>query len=385
MSETDSEQQQQLYKILKDFVRDILITFPEYKDKLTQGVIDITLDNTDTEDAKSIYKYCENYYPDKFFDILYEKEEIITSDDSYFLPEIQFSKLWTEDISDKTRQTIWKYLQLILFSVVQNSDENFFGDNTSKLFEAINQDEFKGKLEETINEMQNIFDLSNIDLSDMPDISGINQENLPDVDELHKNINSMLDGKIGRLAKEIAEETTEELNIEMDDAQSMNDVFEKLFKNPTKLMGLVKSVGTKLDTKIKKGDIKESELIEEAQEMVEKMQSIPGMGNMQDLLKKMGMGGSGGKMNMNAMKSHMNQNLRQAKTKERMQQKLAERQMQKELEKQMKQLNKDNGEKDESKDIGNIFSTGEVVEKTPRKQNNKKKNKNKKKKKKINK
>ena len=66
MSETDSEQQQQLYKILKDFVRDILITFPEYKDKMTQGVIDITLDNTDTEDAKSIYKYCENYYPDKF-------------------------------------------------------------------------------------------------------------------------------------------------------------------------------------------------------------------------------------------------------------------------------------------------------------------------------
>ena len=370
------DNEKQLYKIVKDFVRDILITFPECKELLTQGIIDITLDNLETDDAKSVYKYCEKYYPDKFFDILYEKDELITGDDSYFLPNIQFSKLWKEDITDRTRQTIWKYLQLILFSVVQNSEENFFGDNTSKLFEAINQDEFKGKLEETLNDMQNIFDLSNIDLSDMADISGISQENLPDVDELHSNINSMLDGKIGRLAKEIAEETTEELNIEMDDAQSINDVFEKLFKNPTKLMGLVKSVGTKLDTKIKKGDIKESELIEEAQEMVEKMQSIPGMGNMQDLLNKMGMGG--GKVNMSAMKSQMGQNLRQAKMKERMQQKLAERQKQKE------EQEKSNLKPSEN---GSIFSTGEVVEKTPRKSNNKKKNKNKnkKKKKKINK
>ena len=370
------DNEKQLYKIVKDFVRDILITFPECKELLTQGIIDITLDNLETDDANSVYKYCEKYYPDKFFDILYEKDELITGDDSYFLPNIQFSKLWKEDITDKTRQTIWKYLQLILFSVVQNSEENFFGDNTSKLFEAINQDEFKGKLEETLNDMQNIFDLSNIDLSNMDDISGISQENLPDVDELHSNINSMLDGKIGRLAKEIAEETTEELNIEMDDAQSINDVFEKLFKNPTKLMGLVKSVGTKLDTKIKKGDIKESELIEEAQEMVEKMQSIPGMGNMQDLLNKMGMGG--GKVNMSAMKSQMGQNLRQAKMKERMQQKLAERQKQKE------EQEKSNLKPSEN---GSIFSTGEVVEKTPRKSNNKKKNKNKnkKKKKKINK
>ena len=61
VNEEQQQQQQQLYKVLKDFVRDILITFPEYKDKLTQGVIDITLDKTDTEDAKSIYKYCEKY------------------------------------------------------------------------------------------------------------------------------------------------------------------------------------------------------------------------------------------------------------------------------------------------------------------------------------
>lgn len=378
MSEKPDEKEEvsserQFYKIVKDFVRDILITFPEYKDKLVPGLINITLDKED-EQTKSVYKYCQRYYPDKFFDILYQKEELITSDDSFFLPAIKFSEIWKENITDSTKQTIWKYLQLILFSVVQNSEENFFGENTSKLFEAINQEEFKDKLEETIAEMQNVFDFSNIDLSDLPDgqdfpdISGIDQDALPNVEKLHENINSMLDGKIGRLAKEIAEETTQDLNIDMDDATSMNDVFEKLFKNPTKLMGLVKNVGTKLDNKIKSGEIKESELIEEAQDMVENMQNIPGMGSMQDLFTKMGMGGmGGGKMNMNAMRSQMSQNLRQAKMKERMQRKLAEKN------KQQEPMTNISGTQEPI-----VFSTGEKVEKTLRSNNKKKSNRKKK-------
>ena len=381
VSEQEVSSEKHFYKIVKDFVRDILITFPEYKHKLVPGIINITLDKED-EQTKSVYKYCQKYYPDKFFDILYEKEELIKGENSFFLPAIKFSEMWKEDISEKTRQTIWKYLQLILFSVVQNSEDNFFGENTSKLFEAINQEEFKEKLEATVNDMQNIFDFSNIDLSDMPDLdgmpdlSGINQENLPDVEKLHDSINSMLDGKIGRLAKEIAEETTQDLNMDMDDATSMNDVFEKLFKNPTKLMGLVKNVGTKLDNKIKSGEIKESELIEEAQDMVENMKNIPGMGNMQDLFNKMGMGGmGGGKMNMSAMKSQMNKNLKQAKMKERMQRKLAEKQKQQE---NMTTMQENSNLSFDEKTGTTVFSTGEKVEKTSRTQNKKKKNRKKK-------
>ena len=53
---------------------------------------------------------------------------------------------------------MWKYLQLILFSIVSNiSDGDSFGD-TAKLFESINEDEFKNKLEETINNMKDMFE-----------------------------------------------------------------------------------------------------------------------------------------------------------------------------------------------------------------------------------
>ena len=99
----------------------------------------------------------------------------------------------------KTRQTIWIFTTNFIFGCSKLED-NFFGENTSKLFEAINQEEFKDKLEATVNDMQNIFDFSNIDLSDMPDLDGMpiyqnKSKNLPDVEKLHDSINSMLEEK----------------------------------------------------------------------------------------------------------------------------------------------------------------------------------------------
>ena len=161
---------------------------------------------------------------------MYSNEETNTE----FLPGIDFKELWKEDISTKTKDTIWKYLQVILFSVIGkvNSGESF-GD-TSKLFEAINEDELKDKLKETMGNLQNMMDGSD----PIIDVSGVDQ--LPNPEDIQDHINGLLDGKLGNLAKEIAAETAEDLNIDMENATSVNDVFKNLFKNPGKLMNLVK-------------------------------------------------------------------------------------------------------------------------------------------------
>ena len=52
---------------------------------------------------------------------------------------------------------------------------------------------------------------------------------------------------------------------------------------------------------MKSGELKESELLEEASNMMSKMKDMPGMGNIGNLLSKMGMGGKG-KMNTSAMR-----------------------------------------------------------------------------------
>ena len=199
-------------------------------------------------------------------------------------------------------------------------------------------------------------------------------------EKMQDHINGLLGGKLGRLAHEIAEETANDLDVNMDDATDVTDVFQKLFKNPGKLMGMVKKVGSKLDSKIKSGEIKESELMQEASELMEKMKNMPGMKNMDKILEKMGLptGGKNTKMNMNSFQSHMKSNIGKAKQRERMLRKLEERR---------NKIISQKSDSNNSKNINNKYSTmtwGDNinVEKTDR---NEKINKKKKKRKKKNK
>ena len=271
--------------MIYDLTNDILFTFPEFKDKLHIDLYNIK-ESRDETSIKNVYDHIKTVFPERFFDILYKNEEMYSNEEinTEFLPGIDFKELWKEDISSKTKDIIWKYLQVILFSVIGkvNSGESF-GD-TSKLFEAINEDELKDKLKETMGNLQNMMDGSD----PIIDVSGVDQ--LPNPEDIQDHINGLLDGKLGNLAKEIAAETAEDLNIDMENATSVNDVFKNLFKNPGKLMNLVKNVGGKLDDKIKSGDIKESELMAEASELLSKMKDMPGMGDIQSMLKKNGYG-----------------------------------------------------------------------------------------------
>ena len=311
-------------KIVLDFLNDILKTYPELRETLNDDLKEILDNENDEESVKRVYEYCETLYPKRFFDILYQNEEMFEDKEirTDFLPGIEFKYLWKQDISDKTRHTLWKYLQLILFTVVSSlSHEESFGD-TAKLFEAINQDEFKEKLEETMKNMKDMFNGDKKCGNDKP------SQNMPDPEELHEHVNGMLNGKLGKLAKDIAEETAKDLDIDMADGGSVDSVFKNLFNQPTKLMSLVKNVGSKLDERMKSGDIKESELLQEASEMMEKMKSMPGMGNLQQMFGKMGMGGmgaAGGKMDMNAMRNNISKNMKVAKQRERMKEKLDQR------------------------------------------------------------
>jgi hypothetical protein len=100
----------------------------------------------------------------------------------------------------------------------------------------------------------------------------------------------------------------------------------------------------------------------EGMELLNKMQTMPGMGDMQKMFSQMGIPGlgKGGKMNMGAMEAQLNKNMKTAKMRERMQAK----------------VNKPRSNDTTTattvepmiseEEIIKIFSTGEKVEKTLR-------------------
>jgi hypothetical protein len=402
-------------KVMKDFVEDIRTTFPEYnplikkwwKEESDYSYIEdleerkIAFEKVQEKCFKILFNFCQKKLPPRFFDILYQTEDIFKEDseiDTEFLPHIHFKSIWNCEITDKTKETIWKYLQLILFSIIGTiNNKDAFGD-TAKLFESINADEFKSKLEETLLHMQNIFDTpTNTENAESfgsgIHSAGINMDNIPNANDIHEHITGMLDGKLGKLAREIAEEAASSFNVDMENVTDMKDIFNNLVKDPTKLMGLVKTVGDKLDTKMKAGDIKESELIAEATEIMNKMKNMPGMDNIQTLLRQMGMngmagmgglGGNGAKVNVAGMEASLNNKMKLAKTKERIRAKAEANQkakMEQQLMEQLKQQSNPSQSAISEEELIKIFSTGEKVERTPRvtsTNDNKKKKKNKK-------
>ena len=260
----------EFFRIMKDFLNDLLNTFPEYEESITDEENKIL--NGDVSDNK-LYVYCCQVYPARFFDILYKNDEMFQDKerDTNFLPNIDFKYFFEQNITENTKDTIWKYLQLILFTIAGKiNDQECFGD-TAKLFEAIDEDVLKSKIEESIKDMTEMFDLSGVDFdssnNDMFDVSGFS---MPDPDDLNNHINGLMDGKLGKLASEIAEETAKEMSIDLEEETNVNDVMGKLFKNPGKLLNMVKKVGSKLDQKIKSGEIKESELMQEASDLMKK-------------------------------------------------------------------------------------------------------------------
>lgn len=377
-----SKSNEEFEKIILDFTRDLETTFPELSD------------NFKAVDFTEYHEFCMKEYPPKFFQILYENDEIF-EEDCFLLPNVNFSSLMKDEtLSENSKKAIWKYLQLVLFCVCNNSEQNeSFGD-TNLLFQAINEEELQKKIAETMSEMKNIFtdssfgmfddndeenendesfDISNNifekmaemfgDMSGNPmgengeipeemkemfekmkkemeeeaknstntdgEESSTNKSKNPfasflDPEKMGDHLSSLMGGKIGSMAKEIAEEATKEFSKEYGEV-SQDDIIKEMMKNPAKILNLVKNIGGKLEEKIKSGEYKESELMEEAQELMGKMKDMPGLKQMMSSMGLNGMGGSGGKFDFKNMANHMKQNMREAKQKEAMREKLARR------------------------------------------------------------
>ena len=301
-------------KIITDFTTDLLLTFPELKPSI------------DEIDHLKAYDHCVEMYPKIFFEILYENETLFETE-CFLLPGINFTLIMKENITEKTKKTIWKYLQLILFSILEKINTNKSFGETSKIFEGVEEEELHKKIAQTMEEMKNLF----VDISG--DISGedFGSKFDMDPDKMKTHLDDLMNGKIGTLAKEIAEEAKNSIGDE-------KEFMETVMKNPQKILSLVKNIGGKLEEKISSGQVKESELLEEATQIMDKIQDIPGL---KEMMAKMGLNG---KMDFKAMANKMQQHMKGSKTKERLQKKRenrANQRAEKESKAEVKQTSED--------------------------------------------
>ena len=306
--------------ILCDFANDLTTTFPEYEFLWSRWRV---LDQVPDYMIKSAYVHCVDLYPERFFDILYQNDDIFSPTSTIstiFLPNVDFKILFNcPNVSESSKNVMWKYIQLILFTIVGNiNDKNDFG-KTMNLFEGIDETELQSKLSDAMKNMSDFFKNSSAPASssenpneensnpmakDMAedffekmskefekseetnnssgaDKKAFNTDNLPNPEDIHNHLKGLFDGKLGNLAKELIDELGDELKDTFDindlnETSNPKDIFQKMMKNPDKFMKIIKKINEKFQEKMKRGDISQEEIMKEAGDMLKKMKEMGG-------------------------------------------------------------------------------------------------------------
>ena len=253
-----------VFDIFADFLKDLSKTFPEIKNCLYRNYeTELIGENRTLDSCPKLKCFLEKIKSNE--KLITDKNIELFTKDTELLEEISFKRLWEKNISDKTKETIWKYLQTFtIININLNS-----GEALKKILKNEDNAEIK---KEDISDKKTAKDLKN--LKKLTENIQSNTENsLPDgFDNMFGNI---MDTDIGKLAKNVADDMNIESMLgDINDNEEPMAIMQKMI-NPDTIGTLFKNISGALDNKVKKGDIDPNKLKNEAENICESMKGNP--------------------------------------------------------------------------------------------------------------
>ncbi len=266
----------QLLTIFSKFIRDLSKTYPEIKNSLYRNYEECMI-NDSQKKLKELPKL------QTFLDLIQEYETMITDKNSEFfdleielLEEISFQKLWAKNISGKTRETIWRYLQT--FQII-----NINLKSNEQLQEALSQIGTDTTMEVDKKTAKDLKKLKKLSGEVKKDIS-------QDESGLEEMMGGLMNSGIGEIAKEVAE--TMDLENMFGNVNQNTNPMELMSQmmNPEKMGSIFQNINTVMEKKEKEGKFTKDSLKNEAQGMMGKMSGnkmfenmMQGMGGQSDV------------------------------------------------------------------------------------------------------
>jgi len=257
-----SEIEKKLFSLFSDFIRDLSKVFPEIKNSLYRNYEDclVESESKSLSDFPKVKRFLEligdyeKYIVDKnleFFDLEVE-----------FLEEISFKRLWEKSISNKTRESIWKYLQTFqLISINLKSSE--------ALNAALEGDKIDKSTMKDLKKMQK---LSEEVQSKSNSTEGEN--------ELDQMLGGLMDSGIGEIAKEVARGLdVESMFGSVDENSNPMELMAQLM-NPDKMGAIFNNINSVMEQKMANGELSQEGLKKEAEGMMGQMGENPMFKNM---------------------------------------------------------------------------------------------------------
>ena len=256
-----SEVESKLFSLFSDFIRDLSKVFPEIKSSLYRNYEDCLVDGSKClSDFPKVKRFLEligdyeKYIVDKnleFFDLEVE-----------FLEEIQFNRLWEKSISNKTRESIWKYLQTFqLISINLKSSED--------LKNVLNGEDIKIE-KDVAKDLKKMKKLSE-DVQKKSNPGGLGEGET----ELDQMLGGLMDSGIGDIAKEVAENLdVESMFGNVNENSNPMELMSQLM-NPEKMGAIFNNINSVMEQKMANGELSQDGLKREAENMMGKMGENP--------------------------------------------------------------------------------------------------------------
>ena len=262
----------QCVSLFKSFINDIIKVFPEYKIKLEDIYSSVLLAETCKIDETELLKeFLERVH--LLNKKITNKDETVFNDDPLILTDISFKNIWNTNISYKTKETIWKYLQtfcLISLNNISNkellsaltelsedkvveltnkklaSDVKKIKTMTANIAEPIADDICTANLDEPSNNYQTTQTNS---VTDTP------------VNPLEQLMNN---SEIGKLAEQVSKELDIEKMLGGADSDNPMDIISNLMSGGSmdKIMGTIHNI---VNSKMDSGELNKESMMNEAQ------------------------------------------------------------------------------------------------------------------------
>ena len=203
---------QNIRSIVIDFTNDLTKVFPEYAFLWDKWL------SADDAEYEKLNQHFMAVFPERFFDIVNCNMEIFNGETPLmFLPDVDFNLLFNcVGVSDGTKTSMWKYLQLLLFTVLGDMQDTTNFGKTLNMFESIDETELQTKMKETMEGLDDFFkDLSTKDAGakdagakdagakDLPSTdagtedSGSSGFKLPKPEFIQEHMKILMEGKLG--------------------------------------------------------------------------------------------------------------------------------------------------------------------------------------------
>ena len=242
--------------LFKSFISDICKVFPEHKESIDTNYSDILESNEITiVENETISEFLRNI--DENSNGISNKSIDIFTEELFLIKDISMKAIWNSDISDKTKENIWKYLQgFCVINISRNSN-----DKINEVLKSIESNE-KVTDRQTVKEINKIKKINeNLKNSDNKEEKNDKKEK-NDIEDLVDNTS------IGNLAKEI----TENMGFKDGSEPDISDLMK-----PENMMNMFQTINTTLNDKINNKELDMNNLFGEASGLMNNNDMMKGM------------------------------------------------------------------------------------------------------------